>query len=85
MRSRSYSARPISTAAAVLTVPARPTKVAASVASGISRITSSRWISTIEMAWLSSSAVGGSPWSQASVMRTQPMSVEIVASDSVVP
>ena len=58
--SRSYSGRPSSIAATVVTVPARPTSVVASAAPGTSRRTSARWSRTTETAWLSSSGCGGS-------------------------
>ena len=58
--SRSQSTRPSSTAAIVVTVPARPTNVFASVSPGISRAMSSIQASVTEMQAWSSSGAGGS-------------------------
>ena len=85
MRSRSYSARPISTAAAHDTVPARPTRVRASATPDTSRSTSSRWASVTDRQATSSSGRAGSCSIHCSVRRTHPMSHDRAPSASVVP
>ena len=77
IRSGSYSGSPCSTAATVVTVPARPTSVVASGAPGITRGTSATRSRTTETAFDSSSGAGGSECRNCSVMRTHPMSSEI--------
>ena len=85
IRSRSYSRRPCSTAAAHETVPASPTSVRASATPGTSRSTSSTWPSTIDRHDTNSSGSGGSCSIHCSVRRTQPMSQDSTPSARVVP